>query len=324
MNLIDRYVAEVADHLPKKMREDLSKEIRSLIEDTLEDQAKQTGKAVTDEGLITDVLKSFGSPEKMAASYLPTRYLIGPRLLPSFWLVTRIGILLAVLVSVITLGMEISETGRTVHEIVGLSTNFFSDFFTVALSIFGNIVLIFAIIELLLPKFTKEKEQNWDPRTLKDPVDYNHANLSKSIVSVFFTLLALIVFNLYPQWIGVGFTTNGTFTYAPILTAVFFTYLPWLNVLWVLELVKDSILVRENRWSPLTHWMDIVLHAAGIFIVLMMAFGAPIAALPAGSTFASKTTLASLFDPLLRGILILAAAAAGVDMIRSLYHMIKK
>ena len=64
MNLIDRYVNAVADRLPEKMREDLSKEIRSLIEDTLDDRAAQTGKSPNDETLVTEVLKSFGSPRK--------------------------------------------------------------------------------------------------------------------------------------------------------------------------------------------------------------------------------------------------------------------
>jgi hypothetical protein len=157
MNLIDRYVNAVADRLPEKMRGDLSKEIHSLIEDTLEDRANQTGKPVTDEEMIVDVLKSFGSPEKMAASYLPTRYLIGPRLLPTFWMVVRIMIGITVLVSFIRLGVNLAGSTYTLAQANILMGQAISEPITAAMCVFGNIVLIFAIIELLLPKWQKRK-----------------------------------------------------------------------------------------------------------------------------------------------------------------------
>ncbi|HSQ18530.1 MAG TPA: hypothetical protein VLM83_12575, partial [Anaerolineales bacterium] len=76
MELVTRYVSEVGRQLPEKTRADLEKEIRSLIEAALDDRAQKTGRPV-DEDMIVEVLKEFGPPEKMAASYLPERYLIG-------------------------------------------------------------------------------------------------------------------------------------------------------------------------------------------------------------------------------------------------------
>ena len=40
MNMIDQYVIEVGENLPEKLRADLEKEIRSLIEDTLEERSR--------------------------------------------------------------------------------------------------------------------------------------------------------------------------------------------------------------------------------------------------------------------------------------------
>ena len=40
MNMIDQYIFEVGENLPEKLRADLEKEIRSLIEDTLEERSR--------------------------------------------------------------------------------------------------------------------------------------------------------------------------------------------------------------------------------------------------------------------------------------------
>jgi len=53
------------------------------------------------------------------------------------------------------------------------------------------------------------------------------------------------------------------------------------------------------------------------------AFGAPIAALPAGSIFASDPSLSSIFAQLLKGFLILIALASAADVIKKLYRMIR-
>ena len=83
MKLIDIYISEVGKHLPRKSRLDIQEEIRSALQDLLEDRSQQSGRPIDDD-LIVEVLKEYGSPEKVAASYLPERYLIGPQLFPAF------------------------------------------------------------------------------------------------------------------------------------------------------------------------------------------------------------------------------------------------
>ena len=52
MNLIDRYVAEVGKNLPLlKGREDIEKELRSTLEDMIEDRASTTGQLRAGPGL---------------------------------------------------------------------------------------------------------------------------------------------------------------------------------------------------------------------------------------------------------------------------------
>jgi hypothetical protein len=324
MNLIERYVSEVTDRLPEKMRDDLGKEIRSLIEDTLEDRAKETGKPVNDEALVTEVLKSFGSPAKMASSYLPPRYLIGPRLFPIFWLVFRIVLGIAALVWVVTLGVNLSETATTLSVGVGIFVKSLGEFVTSALAILGNVVFIFAVIEWFMPRITKDQESSWDPRSMNDRREQDKVTLAESIAGIVFTLIVILVFNLYPQWLGVGFLEGGKMVFNPVLTEAFFKLLPALNIVWILELVKGAILVRDNKWTGFTRWMEIVLNLAVIGIVVVMLAGAPIAVLPAASVFGSDPDLVNLFKYFVNGILVVIAVASGWEVIRTLYRMIKK
>lgn len=77
MSLIDRYVASVGRHLPEKDRADIEAEIRSMIEDTLEERGHNAGSA--DETVIVETLEELGDPRLLAFQYAPPRhYLIGP------------------------------------------------------------------------------------------------------------------------------------------------------------------------------------------------------------------------------------------------------
>ena len=104
-NWIDRYVAQVGRSLPQSKRADIEKEIRSLLEDMLDDRSKTEGREA-DEEMTLAVLKEMGEPEKVAAGYLPEKYLIGPRLYPLFTLVLRV--VLIVMAGVTLFGLVVN------------------------------------------------------------------------------------------------------------------------------------------------------------------------------------------------------------------------
>lgn len=75
---LDRDVSEIGKQLPRKSRGDIQTEIRSTLEDMLEERAAGAGRPADDE-MVKELLKEYGTPDKVAQSYLPTQYLIGPR-----------------------------------------------------------------------------------------------------------------------------------------------------------------------------------------------------------------------------------------------------
>jgi len=70
MELIDRYVHEIGQLLPGRMRADVQAELRSLLTESLEDRARAAGRA-PDAELVKTVLREFGSPQEAAARYAP-------------------------------------------------------------------------------------------------------------------------------------------------------------------------------------------------------------------------------------------------------------
>jgi hypothetical protein len=77
MSLIDRYIAEVGRHLPEKDRSDIQAEIRTMVEDMVEER-EEPAKAA-DEKAVTETLEQLGDPQLLASKYSPPkRHLIGP------------------------------------------------------------------------------------------------------------------------------------------------------------------------------------------------------------------------------------------------------
>ena len=102
MSLMERYLSEIARRLPKREREDVRRELRSALSDALEGRVE--GEATEDQ--VVELLREFGSPDAVAASYRPeSQYLIGPVLYPTFKTVT--GVVVAVLMSLVAVGFAI-------------------------------------------------------------------------------------------------------------------------------------------------------------------------------------------------------------------------
>src|SRR5690349_685079 len=122
MNLINRYVSEVGRHLPLvNGREDIEKELRSTLEDMLEERAEKEGRA-PDESMEIELLKEYGSPQKVAETYNPHPYLIGPRIFPFFIMILKVSIFGVIIgmsvVTIIELITQISAIGTDFIQII--------------------------------------------------------------------------------------------------------------------------------------------------------------------------------------------------------------
>ena len=82
--LIESYVDDVALRLPRKLRNDVGLELRTLLSDQLKATAEETGRPA-DEQMALDLLRRFGRPDDVASSYRPRGFnLVEPEDAPLF------------------------------------------------------------------------------------------------------------------------------------------------------------------------------------------------------------------------------------------------
>jgi hypothetical protein len=321
--LIDAYVACVGESLPEKDRADIEAEISSLLQDMVESRAEAENREPDDEMVIA-VLREYGEPEKVAASYREPRYLIGPRLFPAF--LTVLKIILAVLGAVALAGLVYTLTrlgSVPLETIIKQSIEALAQYLGTAVSVFGNVVLIFAILEIALPRIGRKKKE-WDPRSLTGftPVDFiEPAGLAADIA---FCGFAIVLFNFYPDWIGITFKQGaGWVKTGTILTPFFFSLLPWLTIAWVAKIAVDVALLAKGRWTRALRWGFAAAEVFMIGLLAAMLFGAPIIDLSSISAISGMSELQEVpFDGgiyfTVRFILLIIIIATASDVVKVL------
>lgn len=333
MNLIDRYVREIGRKLPQKSRGDIEKEIRSALEDMLEDRSKKDGRAV-DEAMIVAVLKEYGRPEKVAASYLPERYLIGPQLFPMFWMVTQIVFVVLTALALVGLGLNLARGDAAPTAVLQTILDSFGQYFSGMMAAVGNIVLVFALIQRFAPNLefeSKQEAKEWNPRDLPDVEKPDEIIKSNLIVEVVFTVLGLILFNVYPEYIGIyGFTDDKSF-FVPILSDAFFSYMPWINLLWAMQIGCNLILLQQMRWQAGTRWFWIAIKAGGIALAYAMLVGPSIINLTPealmsgmGMTADSAQVIATMATQGVKIALVISMIAGGVEVLKSIVGLVRR
>lgn len=193
--LIERYVYAVVKYLPRKTRDDVSKELRTLIEDMLE---ARCGLVAPTEKDVHVILAELGTPYELAQNYNSQKeaYLIGPKYFPVFKLVATIVLIVNLCATFLAIMIAIvfKEVGaQTITGIIQMLFDAVGSLF----AMFGIIVLIFAGIER---KKVNIETKGYDPYNLP-PVPKKEEIIKKSeaIAGIVFTSIFFLIFLAAPQ-----------------------------------------------------------------------------------------------------------------------------
>lgn len=260
MELIDRYIHEVGRYLPRKDRADIQAELRSLLMDTLE--ARVEGEAGEED--IVALLKEFGRPADVAASYRPeSQYLIGPELFPTFRTVVGIALLVMVVVRLVLFTLLLVTNPNPLEALDVLS-----GFVGNALIVLGAIVVIFYIFQFLDVRMAKP-DQEWDPRQLPAVEVEDEINRGWTLFGIALALVILLAVLIFPEYIGVV-VTPGT----PVLTnPVIASYIPLIAAALIVGLVVDFMLLRRGRWQVGTRLAKIASNVFSMVVIGLLITG---------------------------------------------------
>jgi hypothetical protein len=330
MSLIDKYIVEVGKYLPRKNRADIEAEIRSTLEDMLDERsARKQGTEEADDKLVLELLKEYGAPREVAESYTGPRYLIGPRVYPTFELVTKIVVAVLIAVSLAGLGLSLSKSSPAGPEFLKTLGEGALGLLGGLITAFGNIVLVFAILERVLPAKEFEEEETWNPAELAREPDPDRVKFGEQIFELVFLVLFLIIFNLYPGVIGFGFFDESDWVFiTPVLTEAFFSYLPWINVLFLLQIGFNIYLLRQGMWTASTRIVNGLLELGSIALAVAMLRGPDLVALTtaqlAGTPLEDSAqvfvTIGNLIPTLVLTIVIIVSS---IEVAQTVYRLLK-
>lgn len=328
MNLIDKYIAEVGKYLPRKSRADIEAEIRSTLEDMLEERTQASGgKGPADEATILQLLKEYGSPREVAATYKAPQYLIGPRLFPIFEMVLRVVLIVVAGASLLGLAVSLARTELTGPEFVTALGQWLGGLLTGLVAAFGNIALVFGIIERtrVADRFEKEFKE-WDPKELKSEPGPDQVDLADHIAVIIFTILGLVVLNIYPNVLSIRYSSDGAWIVLPILTVAFFHFLPWINIMGLLEIILNGFMLSQRDWTPVTRIFSILVDMAGMILAVVILrtpgiFGITPEALTTMGIGPGAENLSRLFNMVPTIIIIIVVATTAVQVGKSLLRL---
>jgi hypothetical protein len=191
-------------------------------------------------------------------------------------------------------------------------------------------VLVFAILERVLPaKEWEEETKDWNPADLAKEPDPDRVKFGEQIFELFFLALFLIVFNLYPGIIGFGFFNENDWVFiTPVLTEAFFSYLPWINILFVLQIVFNIYLLRQGWWTTGLRIANGLLELGSIALAVAMLRGPDLVALtteqlagtPLEESAQVLVTIGNLIPTLVLTIVIIVSS---IEVAQTAYRLLK-
>lgn len=251
--LIDKYVYAVTKHIPAKQKDDIDKEIRTLIDDMLTD--KFPGKEQEIES-IREVLTELGNPYDLAKKYLETkRYLIGPEYFDIYIFILKI--VLAAVSGGLLIALTIKNVVTLPADPFAMAGEVISTIISALFGVFAWVTIIFALISYYADPYLKSEimkireENKWSLSDLPE-IPGKKAIIKKSepIAGIVFQILALILFNYAPQILGIISSKGGTTTIIPMLNLdKLSSFIILINIIIFIGLIKETARLLEGRYT---------------------------------------------------------------------------
>ncbi len=275
LELIHRYVYQVGELLPSRQRDDVMAELRSLLEEGVEERARASGRLV-DEDLTAAFLLEFGAPGKVAERYGgEPRYVIGPRLFPVFLLVLKISLAIigvASLAGFLFSAMFIPQWGPAEFWHVQALLSWLLSFAKAVLVNTAILIFTFAVIEWFLPPTWRPKSE-WDPRKLPPlPVEAGTERVSRAIevVRVYGFVFLAVVLNFYPEWFGIVSFSGSGVRKIPFKDLGMYLPVPLIDLGWAMAAALSIVLIVRGRWERWSRWAEFAVGLYGAVILWLM------------------------------------------------------
>lgn len=270
MDLINRYVYAVTKELPAKQRVDIEKELRTLIEDMLEQQEGPE----SDEAKLKKVLISLGDPAVLANNYRESkRYLIGPQYFDTYVLVLKI-VLGAVFIGV-SVAVIVANIFSAQQNIVDILTGYLGSVFSALLQASVWVTVGFYIAERsgrnLMDK--KSEKEGWSLSQLPVIPEKKAAiSRAESIVSIIFSTVFIAILYFAPQLFAVYISDagEGLVTIPVFNLELLNRYKLLFVVIFAISVSREVLKLIAGRWTFKVSVVFSVISIAAAVLMLLV------------------------------------------------------
>ena len=271
--VIEAYIDDIVRLLPRRQRDDVAAELRSLLNEELHARGQESGR-LPDRALALSLVRGYGRPNEVAARYQPVWSIIDPADSRSFVSAAIIGAGALLVLGALT---------RTMPALPGIA---------------GDLVQIgiLAWLGLLVVVFGAKNwiRRRWPARAVWKPRDRDRANRVRTAVLVPIAMSIVVLYGA-PSWVLDQISSGRLDTSWATYTADFERLrLPCFIGLMFGLLALLSLVAIQGRWRRLTRCINIGLNMALACLVLSFAVE--------GNIFRS-----SLVDQIARNVLALVA-----------------
>lgn len=271
-DLIERYLFAVRRELPKDLASDVVRELRSLIEDRLQDRAE--GSERPDVPEVARLLRDLGAPAKIAQRYRPPRYIVGPAHYPLFMKVVGWILLGAAGLTILTGGVSTVASPRGATALLTLQTwlQMVGLYYQMVIALFAWAVVVFAVLERVNPNAVDTAE-DWNPHDLPERPEREdeYFGMAQAVPKICAIGLLAVVVNALGTRLGIPMFRDTTFHLVPLTE--FGPQLPllWVN-LWLAALLALRFhALHQRRFTRTMRWIDVALPLAPAAILSWMA-----------------------------------------------------
>ena len=277
MELLDRYLQAVQKHLPVVRQGDIIAELRANLESQLEEREGELGRPLT-EGEAIDWLKRLGPPMVMAARYQAPRFLIGPILFPTYWMVLRLAALWASVAWAVATGVRVVAESRGPDWVAGALWGYPG----VLAATLAWVTGVFAALEYVAAHYPNvipghlTSSPSWSPTALpaleRDAWPGKRRSFATAVAELvveFALLIWLLLIPRYPVVLlgpGAGYLEHSAIRLAPISVEFFWVIV----VLNGLQLAWHGYNLLSGNWAVKSVMQKLVTKALGVVPVLLL------------------------------------------------------
>jgi hypothetical protein len=276
-----------------------------------------------------ELLREFGPPQKVAASYWPEgQYLIGPRLYPLFRMVVGIVLIVFVIVQLVLLGVALVFNQEVLSFLSVL--DILAEMVGSAFTAFAIIVIVFAVLQRF--DVRPETEDEWDPRDLPDIEEVDTISRGGIVAEIIFSLIFIAILLFLPDYIGVVISPG----MEVILNPVIISYIPLIILALLISIGLDVILLWRGSWDKWARLAKIAVNLFSISVLLVLIAGHNAWLVEQGASeflfffevlpelaAPNETSLAIIGMHGFRLALIVALIVTAIETVRMVYQLIK-